>query len=133
MNRTETQMIGFLGIGFLGIGLLGLVGCGPKKASDSDAWRTEVPAPLAPRPFAVPDATTGTLSNGLSVSVVSNHEVPKVYVTLAFRDGGWTDPADRPGLASVSMDMLNEGAGNLDAEGLSLALRRLVRRRACVR
>ena len=125
MNRTETQMIGFLGIGFLGIGLLGLIGCGPKKASDSDAWRTEVPAPLAPRPFAVPDATTGTLSNGLSVSVVSNHEVPKVYVTLAFRDGGWTDPTDRPGLASVSMDMLNEGAGTLDAEGLSLALRRL--------
>lgn len=114
MNRTATL-----------IGLLGLIACGPKKPAQGDAWRSEAPAPLAPRPFAVPDASTATLSNGLSVSVVSNHEVPKVYVTLAFRDGGWTDPADKPGLASVSMDMLNEGAGDLSAEQLSLALRRL--------
>lgn len=116
MNRTATLL-----------GLLGLLACGPKtpSAPADQSWRTTAPAPLAPRAFAVPDASTAALSNGLSVSVVSNHEVPKVYVTLAFRDGGWTDPSDRPGLASVSMDMLNEGAGDLSAEALSLALRRL--------
>ena len=117
------------------LALLGLLSCGPKTPPpaptppapvvEDTSWRKTPPTPLAPRPFAVPDAASGALSNGLAVSVVSNHEVPKVYVTLSFRDGGWTDPKDRPGLASVSMDMLNEGAGDMSAEQLSLALRRL--------
>ena len=112
-----------------------LLGCGPKAPPvaptpppppvDANAWRAAEPPLLAPRPFALPQAERGTLSNGLPVLVVRNTEVPKVYVRLAFKDGGWTDPANRPGLASASMDLMNEGAGTLSAEALSAALRRL--------
>lgn len=102
--------------------LAGLLACGPKVPTVD---RAVEPAPLAPRAFALPPFEEGRLSNGLRVLVVSNHEVPLVAVTLAFPAGGWTDPADRPGLASVSMDMLNEGAGSYDAAGLSAALRKL--------
>lgn len=116
--------------------VLGGLGCGPKKAPEpvaaaptapvvDDSWRAQKPAPLSPRPFALPSSEEGALSNGMRVIVAQNHEVPKVYVTLAFQDGGWTDPKGRSGLARAAMDMLNEGAGDLDAEGLSAALRRL--------
>ena len=94
--------------------------CGPKAAPDT-SWRTATPEPLAPRAFQLPQAQTGTLSNGLSVSVVENHEVPLVSVRIAFDQGGWIDSADHIGLASVAMDMLNEGAGNYDAAGISKA------------
>lgn len=102
--------------------LAGLLACGPKVELTE---RAVAPAPLAPRPFALPPYEEGRLSNGLRLLVVNNPEVPLVAVTLAFPGGGWTDPADRPGLASVSMDMLNEGAGSYDAAGLSAALRNL--------
>lgn len=106
--------------------LLLTLACGPKKAPVVDqGFRATAPAPLTPRPFAIPDAERGTLSNGLPVLVVHNPEVPLFYVTLAFRDGAWTDPADRPGLAAAAMDLLNEGAGDLSAEALSLELKRL--------
>ncbi len=110
--------------GLLGLGALWA--CGPKQTPPADAsWRAQQPAPLAPRPFVMPQAERGTLSNGLPVLVVNNPEVPMVYVTLVFRDGAWTDPADRPGLAAAAMDLMNEGAGDLDTEALSMALKRL--------
>lgn len=117
------------------LGLVASSACAPKKAPEPAAaptppppdtsWRNQTPAPLAPRPFAIPEAERGTLSNGLPVIVVHNDEVPLVYVTLAFRDGAWTDPANRPGLAAAAMDLMNEGAGDLDAEALSKALKKV--------
>ncbi len=120
MNARNLLLMGLLG-------LSSLQACGPKRSPpEADtSWRNQAPAPLAPRPFAIPDAERGTLSNGLPVLVVNNPEVPLVYVTLAFRDGSWTDPADRPGLAAAAMDLLNDGAGDLSAEALSMALKRL--------
>jgi len=109
-----------------------LVGCGPKEAPEVAAEpapaafdRSQRPAPLTPRPFEIPPVESGSLANGVSVEVVQNHEVPMVWVRVELAAGSWTDPADRPGLASVAMDMLNEGAGDLDAAQLSSAERRL--------
>lgn len=118
MNRKMLFLAGILG-------LSSLLACGPKKPVDDASWRATQPAPLAPRPFAIPEAERATLSNGLPVVVVNNPEVPLVYVTLTFRDGGWTDPPERPGLAAAAMDLMSEGAGDLDAEELSKALKRL--------
>jgi zinc protease len=59
------------------------------------------------------------------VVVVEEHEVPLVYVRLTSNMGAWTDPDKKPALASVTMDMLNEGAGGRDAAALSAELRRL--------
>ena len=38
---------------------------------------------------------------------------------IAFDQGGWTDDNTKVGLASVTVDMLNEGAGDMDAAGIS--------------
>lgn len=106
----------------------GLLGCGPKTPPASAAvtlTRETPPPPLAPRSFELPPVSEATLANGLRVVVVENHETPLVYVSLTFQAGAWTDPADRPGLAETAMDMLNEGAGDLDAAGISAALRKL--------
>ena len=103
-----------------------LSACGPKEpVQPAVDYRATPPQPLSPRPFQLPELTTGTLSNGVTVVVVENHEVPLVYVQMEFEHGSWTDPADRPGLASVTMDMLNEGAGGMSATALSGALRSL--------
>ena len=91
-------------------------GCVPKTGDVADtSWRTQTPEPLAPRAFQLPEAQTATLSNGVEVSVVENHEMPLVNVRVAFDQGAWTDSADAVGLASVTLDMLNEGAGEYDA------------------
>lgn len=78
--------------------------------ADEAAWRATAPAPLAPRPFQLPEAAQGQLSNGVEVWVVENHEVPITFVALNLKTGSWADPADRPGLASMTLGMLTEGA-----------------------
>lgn len=93
--------------------------------ADDTAWRTTQPAPLAARPFQLPEATRGTLSNGLEVVVVENHEAPLVYVDLILNAGKWTEPDGATGLASVTLAMLSEGAAGMDAAALSVAQRRL--------
>ena len=102
-----------------------LTACVPKTTPPDTSWRATKPEPLAPRAFQMPAAETGTLSNGLEVSVVENHEVPMVTVQIAFDQGSWTDGEDAIGLASVTMDMLNEGAGDYDAAGISKAAKAL--------
>ena len=104
-----------------------MIGCGPKEPVQPAVTfdRTAKPQPLAPRTFQLPDINEGQLSNGVPVVVVENHEVPLVYVKVVYDVGSWRDPADRPGLASVTLDMLNEGAGGLSAEELSAEGRRL--------
>jgi zinc protease len=106
------------------------LGCGPKTApvelpAVQVDHRSKAPGPSAPRAWELPVQQEGALSNGLRVAVVENHELPLVYVQVVFNTGGWTDPVDRPGLASVSVDMLNEGAGGMSAAELSGALRKL--------
>lgn len=83
------------------------------------------PAALAGGNFTLPEIQTGTLSNGMKVVVVENHELPVVQVRAVFNTGSWTDPADHEGLASASMDMLNEGAGERDGKQISADLKAL--------
>ena len=75
---------------------------------------------VAPKPGPVPALTPPavqkrTLSNGLPVWIVEMHKVPVVHVTLAIRSGGAADPRGKYGLASLTADMLDEGAGARDA------------------
>ncbi|RME28283.1 MAG: insulinase family protein [Deltaproteobacteria bacterium] len=105
-----------------------LSACGPKAPPQPAAavdYHATMPDPLPPRPFQLPEPQRGTLSNGIPVVVVENHEVPLVQVQVALRPGDWTDPPDLAGLASVTMDMLNEGAGGMSAAELSSAARRM--------
>ena len=54
-----------------------------------------------------PGYSTTTLDNGLKVMVVPNHEVPFVSIKLGLLNGSWTE--DKPGTASMAMNMLTKG------------------------
>lgn len=54
-----------------------------------------------PKEFALP--------NGLAVLVLEDHKLPTVNYSLWIKSGALSDPADMPGLASFTADMLREG------------------------
>lgn len=73
--------------------------------------RSVAPKP-GPAPALTPPAVQKrTLSNGLPVWIVEMHKVPVANVTLAVRSGAAADPRGKFGLASLTAEMLDEGAG----------------------
>lgn len=85
-----------------------------------DRTRPPQPGP-APR-LTLPPIQKHALGNRLPVWVVEMHEVPLVQVALIVRAGAAADPADLPGVASLTADMLDEGAGELGALELADAI-----------
>lgn len=77
--------------------------------------RTAAPKPGPAPSLKLPAVQKQTLSNGLPVWIVELHEVPVVNVTLAVRAGSGADPRDKFGLANLTAEMLDEGAGARDA------------------
>ncbi|HET6936668.1 MAG TPA: pitrilysin family protein [Candidatus Angelobacter sp.] len=49
------------------------------------------------------------LPNGLTLLVIEQHRLPTVQYSLWFKSGSIADPADMPGLASFTADLLREG------------------------
>lgn len=83
------------------------------------------PAVGAPTPVRFPPVVREALDNGLSVWVIEQHAAPIVTVVLMVDGGTAVDPPGRPGLAGVTVDLLDEGAGTRDAIELADALARL--------
>jgi predicted Zn-dependent peptidase len=81
--------------------------------------RSRPPQPGPPKPLVLPRVDRRALSNGLPVWIAGVHEVPVVHVTVVVRSGATADPHGRPGLASLTADMLDEGAGGRDALALA--------------
>ena len=87
--------------------------------------RGRLPA-LGPDPsFRFPEIQRRTLGNGLRVWTVEHHAVPLVSFLALLPVGASADPPDRPGLAAVASDMLDEGCGDLDALELHDTLGRI--------
>lgn len=86
----------------------------------------QAPQPVTGPPprLTLPRVEKALLANGLRLDVVSMREIPVVQATLIVEGGGRLD-GDRPGLASFTASMLDEGAGSLDALQLSEALEHL--------
>jgi zinc protease len=81
--------------------------------------RTRPPA-LGPAPvLRLPPVQTAALPNGLLLAVVEMHKVPVVDVSLVLDAGSVDDPADLPGLATFTANMLDEGAGRRSALEIS--------------
>lgn len=71
------------------------------------------PPAIGPAPaLRLPPIEKRTLSNGLPVWIVGVHKVPVAQVELVVRAGLAADPAGKPGLANLTADMLDEGAGS---------------------
>ena len=117
------------------ISLLALLTLNPVQAETEDTPEIEAPVLSSSRKnaekpqaldapsFQLPELTKGELSNGISVAVSENHETPLVYVKVVFHTGTWTN--ENPNLAKATLDMLNEGAGDLDSMAISAAQRKL--------
>lgn len=81
--------------------------------------RTTAPQPGEPRPYHFPHVTRKTLGNGLKVLVAENHNAPLVALRTLVRSGADQDNAELAGLASMTAELLDEGAGSRD--GIRLA------------
>ena len=87
--------------------------------------RARLPS-LGPDPlFRFPEIRRRTLANGLRVWTVEHHAVPLVSFLALLPVGASADPQDRPGLAAMTSDMLDEGCGDLDALALHETLGRI--------
>ena len=87
--------------------------------------RSIAPTPTEPRPYHFPHVTRETLPNGLRVLVAENHNAPLVSLRALVRSGADHDTAETAGLASITADMLDEGAGTRDAMQLAEDIGRL--------
>jgi predicted Zn-dependent peptidase len=87
--------------------------------------RTRLPG-LGPDPrFTFPEIRRGILRNGLRAWTVEHREVPLVSTLLLVPAGAGADPLQRPGLAALTGDLLDEGCGDLDALGFHEAVGRI--------
>ncbi len=88
-------------------------------AADAALDRTEMPGAAKSPTFSPPVPTRNTLSNGMEVVVVEKPGLPVVAQGLLIRAGGITDPAGKPGLASLTAAMLAEGTPTRTSRDIS--------------
>jgi predicted Zn-dependent peptidase len=72
-----------------------------------------------------PPIEKAKLSNGLNVWTIEHRDVPLVVFVMVLPAGAAADPDDRPGLAALVGDMLDEGCGSRSAMDLHDILARL--------
>jgi zinc protease len=95
----------------------------PAKASETSAaqnspvtgtmpdepWRAKAPAPQAQSKLSLPVAQSFKLSNGLTILLVEQHQLPIVVAHILSLNGSDANPVNKPGLAAFTSDMLPEG------------------------
>ncbi len=89
------------------------------------ADRSRLPPSGALAPFQFPAIQRTPLGNGLQVWTIEQRAVPLITVLLLLRRGSAADPAGHEGLAAITGDLLDEGAGALDALEFHEALGRI--------
>jgi predicted Zn-dependent peptidase len=114
----------------LALGLSGPLGCkstaektnstGPRIPPD-EPWRNERPAAGEATPPTFPKIVTHKMKSGLSVAVIEDHGLPIVDVRLVMLAGSIDEKARKAGLADLTYDMLDEGAGKMGAIELAEA------------
>jgi len=106
----------------LSLAMCALTGCaGGRGLSALD----EQPALGEPRGFSPPAPLERRLSTGLTVWLLQRPDLPLSTALLLVPAGAAADPADRPGLAALCADMLDESTQARGALELSSALERL--------
>jgi zinc protease len=87
--------------------------------------RTRLPQLGADAPFTFPAIRKTRLPNGMGLWTVRHRDLPVETMVLMVRVGSSADQPGRHGLASLTGDMLDEGAGDRGALELSGALARI--------
>ncbi len=102
------------------LAVLALLLLAPSALAQVD--RSAPPLPGPPPLLDAPEFERFELPNGLEVVLMEKHQVPLVQLTLLVRAGSVDDPAGKTGLASLALDMMDEGAGGRDALELADAV-----------
>ena len=84
--------------------------------------RSRLPTPGADPTVRFPAVSRHSLANGLRVRTVEHRGVPLVSFLLLLSSGSAVEPIDRPGLAALTADMLDEGSGARSALDIEDAL-----------
>jgi zinc protease len=79
------------------------------EAPRAPVVRVDPPASGPARDVHLPTIRRRRLPNGLELNAVEYHTLPVLHVRLTVRAGSAHDPANLPGLASLTGDMLKEG------------------------
>jgi zinc protease len=95
------------------------------QVSGKEVDRAKVPALTAQPPSTFPDLQTSTLKNGLKIVLAQRKGVPNVNMNLMVDAGFAADQFAKPGTASLSMNLLDEGTKNMDALQISDRLQML--------
>jgi zinc protease len=85
----------------------------------AQADRSQIPASGEIQPLIVPKIQSFTASNGLPVFLIQRENLPIVQFSWIFYGGAVADPDDKSGLARLTADMLDEGAGGKSALALA--------------
>lgn len=84
-----------------------------------EAWRNRRPASGKTAALTLPIGKRLRLANGLTVVHIPKPGLPLVSATLVLRAGQLADPLDRPGLASFTAAMLQEGTSTRSSQQLA--------------
>ena len=90
-----------------------------EPANADEPWRATTPKPAAARAAVLPTPQSFQLGNGLTVLLAPQTGLPLVSATLVVRNGSDANPIDKPGLASFSAAMLNQGTTTRNATQLA--------------
>ena len=102
-----------------GRGILHITPQGDPQPMTVDFDRTVEPAGAAEPSFVPPSIQKATLSNGMELMLVENHKLPLVQVNIVLESGWASDPADKPGAAALTADLLDEGTKSRNALEIS--------------
>jgi zinc protease len=92
----------------------------PQRTPDS-SFRAQPPPPGRPLEFRASIPQQLALSNGLPIYLIERHDIPLIAIDLALRAGADTDPSGKAGLASLALDLLDEGTPSRDAAAIARA------------
>jgi zinc protease len=86
-------------------------------AAHADADRSQLPALAAPASLKLPALQHAVLPNGMKLVLAERHDLPQVDFEMLLDAGRAADAASgaKSGTSALTLDMLDEGAGGLDA------------------
>jgi zinc protease len=104
----------------IGIASLALaLGCQSGPFARKPAWE-QPPPPVHEAPIVAKGALTRVvLDNGLEVMLLEDHRLPLLSMGMSFRRGGAIEADEEAGLALFTAELMNRGAGDLDATELA--------------
>jgi zinc protease len=88
---------------------------GANLANPASLDRSQAPAGGPPPKLNLPVPARRKLKNGAAVLVVERHELPLVSIVVTWPSGIADEPAAQAGLAALTADLLDEGAGTRGA------------------